>query len=45
MKIDTKTILLAISLALNALGGTGVVPPVVGGPTPCAACPICPSPL
>lgn len=29
-KKNGKSILLALSLILNALGGTGVIPPVVG---------------
>lgn len=38
MKLDLKTILLALSVVLNALGGSGVIPPVTGAPAP-AACP------
>lgn len=30
LKKNGKSILLALSLVLNALGGAGVVPPVVG---------------
>lgn len=30
LKKNGKSILLAISLVLNALGGAGIVPPVVG---------------
>lgn len=39
MKFDVKTITLILSLLLNALGGTGVVHPVVGG----VECPPAPS--
>ncbi len=45
MKLDTKTIVLTLSMLLNVLGGTSVVPPLVGsGSHPCPACPSCPSP-
>ncbi len=30
LKKNAKSIALAVSLLLNALGGTGVIPPVVG---------------
>lgn len=43
MPIDKKTIALVLSVLLNVLGGTGVVPPVTGGPAPCPACPVCPA--
>lgn len=37
MKLDLRTILLAASVVLNALGGSGLIPPVVGAaPVPCA---------
>jgi hypothetical protein len=41
MKIDLKTILLTLSMLLNVLGGTGTIPPVVGG----AECPPGTSPV
>jgi len=41
MKLDLKTIGLGLSLLLNVLGGTGTVSPIVGGPAPCPACPVC----
>ncbi len=37
MKLDLRTILLALSVTLNALGGSGLIPPVVGAPA--APCP------
>ncbi len=40
MKLDLKTILLTLSLVLNALGGSSIVPPVIApaapAPVPCA---------
>ncbi len=41
MKFDLKTLLLVASTALNVLGGTGVVKPVVNGPAPCPVCAAC----
>ncbi len=39
MKLDLKTVTLVLSVALNLLGGSGVVPPVVSPaanfPSPC----------
>lgn len=35
MKFDKTKIALFLSILLNALGGSGIVPPVVGGPSPC----------
>jgi hypothetical protein len=40
MKITPQTIVLCLSLILNALGGSGIVPPVSG---PAAAVPCAPS--
>ena len=42
MTFDKKTIALVLSMILNVLGGTSVIPPVIGGPTPCAPCAACP---
>lgn len=39
MKITPQTIALCLSLLLNALGGSGMIPPVVGAPVAPAACP------
>lgn len=39
MKLDLKTIALVLSVVLNALGGSGVIPPVTGAPEAPAACP------
>lgn len=41
MKLDFKTIALGLSLLVNALGGTGTIDPIVGGPAPCPVCPVC----
>lgn len=35
IKLDTKTIVMFVSLLLNLLGGTGTIEPVVGGPPEC----------
>lgn len=34
-KNNGKTIALVLSLLLNALGGSGVIPPVTSDPRPC----------
>jgi len=37
MKLDLRTILLAVSTVLTTLLGSGLIPPVVGAaPVPCA---------
>lgn len=37
MKLDAKTIVLFLSLLLNALGGSGIVPPVTAPECPPAS--------
>jgi hypothetical protein len=40
MKITPAKIVLVLSLILNALGGSGLIPPVAGeAPVPCAPVP------
>lgn len=35
MKIDKTKVCLFLSLLLNALGGSGIIPPVFGAPSAC----------
>lgn len=39
LKTNGKTIALVLSLLLNALGGSGVIPPVTNDAAPCAKAP------